>query len=134
MQITYSDKVGVQTRPEGFHMKNTILALLALMALSFQANADWARTPTPAPSNNHYYYPPQYPHQQYPYYGQSPYYPGQGYYPSPMPYGYVTCFAQGMMNGAYFYGIGMNPMVANQWAHYACNSSGQYCQSMGCRY
>jgi hypothetical protein len=109
------------------------LSVLVLLGLNFQASAQWARTPPP--SNNHYYYPPApYPQQPYPYYGYCPSYPNPGYYPSPMPMGYITCFAQGLANGAYFYGIGMNAFVANQWAQYACQSTGQYCQSLGCRY
>ena len=112
-------------------MKHILFVVIAL--IGFQTSADWARTP--APSNNHYYNQPQYPHQQYPYYGHSPYYPNPGWRPAyPMPQGYITCFAQGMYNGAYFYGIGFNQFTANQWAHYACNSTGQYCQSLGCRY
>lgn len=66
-----------------------------------------------------------------PYYGAYPY-----PYPSPYPYygyPYVTCFAQGLANGAYFYGVSYNVYAANQLALNACLSTGQYCQLTGCR-
>lgn len=69
--------------------------------------------------------------QVYPYYGPYPY-----PYPSPYPYysyPYVTCFAQGLANGAYFYGVAYNVYAANQLAMNACWSTGQYCQPTGCR-
>lgn len=53
------------------------------------------------------------------------------YYPAPYQ---VTCFAQGLANGVIFYGVGPDVYTANQWALYACQSTGQYCQYMGCRY
>ena len=87
-------------------MKNLILAVMAFALVGFQTVA----------SAHGYHRPP--PHRPHP-------------YPAPM---YVTCFAQGLTNGMMFYGTGPNVFVANQWALYACQSTGQYCQLTGCRY
>lgn len=111
--------------------RTLLLTLTVFMVMSLQsvALADYATTPQPYPTHPQPYYPAQ----PYPYYGAYPYpvmAPAPGYaYPQ-----FVTCFARGMANGALFYGVGNNVYVANQWAMYACNSSGQYCQLTGCRY
>lgn len=99
--------------------------LTALMVMGFQtsARADYATTPHPYPQPAHPNYPP--------YYGP---YPGPAYPVYPQPGPWVTCFAQGLANGAMFYGVGLNTYAASQWAMYACNSSGQYCQVTGCRF
>ena len=108
-----------------------VLTVLTVLCLQNYAHADYATTPNPYPNQPNYNYPnyPQYPHYvAYTYpapVAGYPYYPGAGV---------VTCFAQGLMNGALFYGIGYNVYAAQQWAVYACNTSGQYCQLTGCRY
>lgn len=107
-----------------------VFAALAVMAFLNAAHADYATTPQPYPA-----YPQPAPNPAYPYYGPYPYpAPGPAPYPAPV-YGqpYVTCFAQGLANGALFYGVGLNVYSANQWALYACQSTGQYCQLTGCR-
>ena len=53
-------------------------------------------------------------------------------YPYPQPY-QVTCYAQGLTNGVVFYGVGPDVYTANQWALYTCQSTGQFCQFLGCR-
>lgn len=118
----------------------TLLALACVLGLTGTAQADYATTPQPYPNQP---YPPAYP-QPYP----QPYYPQPMPYPQPYPYygpyvgpvtGYypvqpmVMCYAQGLANGAMFYGVGMNYMAAQQWAMYACTSTGQYCRITGCR-
>lgn len=121
-------------------MKIFLMALTAFFALSFQsvALADFATTPQPYPQTHPQPYPqPYYPNQPtYPAYGSYPYptptYPGPVYAQPPAPW--VMCFAQGLANGALFYGVGLNVYAANQWAIYACQSTGQYCQLTGCRY
>jgi len=113
-------------------MRNLLVILTVLTILSLQnfAQADYATTPQPYP--NH-----AVPNLPYPHYGTYPYpapvnhYPAPGYYPQG---GLVTCFAVGLNNGALFYGTGFNVYAAQQWAMYACNSSGQYCQITGCQY
>lgn len=108
-------------------MKVLLIALtvVAALGLQTQAFADYATTPQPHPHYGHYPYPaPQY---------QPPYYPPQ-YPPHYGGNGTVTCYAQGLANGALFYGVGLNVYSAQQWALYACNSTGQYCQITGCRY
>ncbi|MEZ0390909.1 MAG: hypothetical protein ACAH59_01745 [Pseudobdellovibrionaceae bacterium] len=105
-------------------MKNLFFIFTLLLGLSFfsVAHADYATTPQPVPQ-------PQPLH-----YGAYPY-PAPAPYPVfPVPAAHVTCFAQGLANGALYYGVGYNIYAANQWALYACNSSGQYCQLVGCRY
>lgn len=111
-------------------MKSFLFILMAAFAvLGFQsaALADYATTPQP----NQPYYPSQpgshYGPYPYPYPAPAPAYP-------PVAAPYVMCFAQGLANGALFYGVGLNVYSANQWAMYACNMSGQYCQLTGCRY
>jgi hypothetical protein len=58
-------------------------------------------------------------------------------YPAPAPYPYpyyqVTCYTQGLWNGVVFYGTGPNIYVANQNAAFACQSTGQACQYLGCQ-
>ncbi len=53
-------------------------------------------------------------------------------YPYPQPY-QVTCYTQGLGNGAVFYGVGPDVYTAQRWALYVCQASGQYCQYLGCR-
>lgn len=121
------------TKMGALNMKNILFTLITLVMISSTAAyaQQWATTPAPQPGHNHGVYP--YPGNAY--YGTAPYpYPAPHPLPFPMPYGYMTCFAQGLANGAYFYGIGVNPLAAQQWAMYACNSTGQYCQIIGCRY
>ena len=73
--------------------------------------------------------------------GRRPY-PTRPYEPRPYPYPapypqpsyQVTCYAQGLSNGAVFYGVGSDVYTANNWAFSVCNSTGQYCQSLGCQY
>jgi hypothetical protein len=104
-----------------------LLIVISIFVMAV-AQADYATTPQP--------YPPQYNPQPQPYYPAPAVYYGNYVYPAPYPMypHYVTCFAQGMANGAVFYGLGMDVYSANQWAMYACNSTGQYCALTGCRY
>ena len=117
-----------------FMIKFLLSFAFVVAGFSSSALADYASTPQPYPYQPAQpaqpYYPPYYPAQPYPYYG-SYVGPVVNYIPVQP---YVMCFAQGLANGAWFYGIGPNYYVANQWAMYACNSSGQYCQLTGCRY
>ncbi len=102
---------------------NPLFALLltAFLTLGFQAPAwaDYATTPQPYPGAHG-------PFPSYPYYPPAPVYPAQ---PSP----FIMCFAQGLANGAFFYGVGLNVYAANEWALYACHSTRQYCRPTGCR-
>lgn len=100
-------------------MKNIFFLLVAIIfVVGFQANARPGRPHYPPPYASPY--PPPYP----------PSYPVP--YPPPYPY-QVTCYTQGLANGAVFYGVGPDYYTANNWAFYACQSTGQYCQSLGCR-
>lgn len=123
------------------HLCSTFLFAITLVMTALTAQADWAAISAPingTPAFGHYPYPypghPGYGHPGYPNYPVAPWNPGYYPFPQPMPYGTVTCFAQGLANGAYFYGIAYNVYTANQWAMYACNSTGQYCRLTGCRY
>lgn len=103
-------------------MKNLFFALL-FVGISFQtAHAQYATTPQPYPN--------------YPVYGPYPGVTPPAYVTPiyPQPYQYLVCYAQGLVNGVYFYGTGYNTYTANQWALYACQSTGQYCRLTGCHY
>jgi hypothetical protein len=109
-------------------MKKTLFVLFAVLTvLGFSSStlATYASTPQPVPHHGHYYGPYPYAPQPFPYPAPVPYYPGLGH---------VTCYAQGLANGAYFYGVALNIPAAQNWALHACHSSGQYCQLLGCRW
>lgn len=110
-----------------------LVASIAILGIQSAALADYASTPQPSypsPSEAPHYGPYPYP---YPYPGTpQPVYPPAPAFPVASPT--IMCFAQGMVNGALFYGVGLNVYAANQWALYACGMTGQYCQLLGCRY
>lgn len=105
-------------------MKNLILTILALMAFSLAAQAQYPYVrPYPAPYP--YPYPAPYPR---------PYYPAPVVPVYPMQPAYIyTCNAYGIMNGLVFYGLGTDIFTASQRAMIACQMSGQACQPTGCR-
>ncbi len=98
-------------------IKNLCLLFSVLILVAFQL---------PAEARGRSYHGPQ------PYPQPYPYYPTHPYPAYPQPY-QVTCYAQGLANGVMFYGVGPDIYTANRWALYTCHSSGQYCQSLGCR-
>jgi hypothetical protein len=100
-------------------MIKNILALFAIvLVVSFETGAQ-------AHYGRHPYPPRPYPTRPYP--------PRPYPYPNPQPY-QVTCYTQGLANGAVFYGVGPDVYTANNWAFSVCQSTGQYCQSLGCQY
>jgi hypothetical protein len=76
---------------------------------------DYATTPQPGPRPYH------------------PTYPAPQPYPAPYPAQMITCYAQGLANGAWFYGVAYNVYAANQYALGACQATGQYCRLTGCQ-
>lgn len=96
-------------------IKNLCLLLSIFFVLGFQSAAE-----AHYGHGHHNHRPPPYvtPYPQYPVY--------------PQPY-QVTCYVQGLINGAVFYGYGSDIMTASRWAFQICNSTGQYCQALGCR-
>lgn len=105
-------------------LKSIFASIMALGILCYQAPA-LADVYATTPQSN---FAPQI---FSPGYGPCPY-PTPGF-PYPVPAPYIACFAQGLANGAYFYGISNNVYIASQWAMYACQMTGQYCQIIGCR-
>lgn len=101
-------------------LKNIFAIFAVLLVLGFESGAQAHPGRRP--------YPPRpYPVRPVP---PRPYpYP----YPYPQPTYQVTCYAQGLANGAIFYGVGPDVYTATSWAFSVCNSTGQYCQSLGCR-
>lgn len=116
-------------------MRKVLAIAFLFLFMGSVASAQWATTPVPNNGAWNQHYPQNW---NYPHYGHFPYqYPLNGfpqYFPHPIPTGYITCYAQGTWNGAWFYGIGINQYYASQWALYACANSGQYCHFQGCRY
>ena len=99
-------------------IKNIFAIFAILLVLGFETSAQ-------AYGRRHY------PVRPYP---SQPYYPPRAVpYPQPQPY-QVTCYTQGLANGAIFYGVGPDVYTATSWAFSVCNSTGQYCQSLGCHY
>lgn len=102
-------------------IKNIFLVIMALVAFSFSAEAQYYGYPRP-------YYPPPYYRPVPPVY---PVYPVVPVVPV-APYVY-TCNAIGLANGLVFYGVGTDTYTASQRALFVCQSSGQYCQVTNCR-
>jgi hypothetical protein len=115
-------------------MKN-ILALLTgifIASLSLNAEAYFSR----GNGRNYYrgegrgHYHPR-PNPSRPYYPRPAPRPYPGY--QLPPYYQVTCYARGMANGLTFYGISPDYNTASYLAMSYCQSSGQYCQFLGCQ-
>lgn len=111
-------------------MKNLFLLSFVLITWTFATKAQVIAQPGSIPPYAHYQRSyPSYPTYPVPY--PAPY---PRPYPTPYPQPYiVTCYAEGLTNGLVFYGLGQNVYIASQRAMLFCQSSGQYCQPIGCR-